>query len=414
MNPSVNLAENDIAAWKSHLSKDPISSRQAIGQAMLSPLPPPKAPTINVQQHRTSETNMKHSIRKISRHTAHIAFEIVDKIHPTGSLKIWRIHTDTDGSVSRAEGKLLGENPKEPRAAIVKVRRGDLVIIYQRISSGGMEPLQKFTISGNFEPLIKECHLPGEPGVLPFDRIVMDDDRNSNFDTSDLKILFRRRRPEWLQYLMDDQLECWRDHTAPLFLGIAPHHLLVKNIELLVTHDPHRALRDYKSLLNRGQLQRCIREQPSAAMRLAFENVPRALRKKHLASHATYLLDNHLQQLTNSELRICSKKDPKTAFKLRSIVAPRRHAIMLAHSYGVVWHTLFGDDRAPFRDETLDSLARYPDEWLAVNEKGFKGIFSKLSNLLGIRLEPVEFQSLVKQMAPRGRQALAEYIAPSV
>ncbi len=149
-------------------------------------------------------------------------------------------------------------------------------------------------------------------------------------------------------------------------------------------------------------------------MRVAFDSVPRRVRRKHLPSHATYLLDNHLQQLTNQELRICSKTVPMSAFTLRCLVPPRRHAIMLAHSYGVVWHTLFGDARTPFRDEVLDSLARYPDEWLSANEKGFKGIFRKLSSLSGIRLKPLEFQSLLKQIAPRGRQDLAEYIAPFV
>jgi len=410
----MNSAGNDIAAWESHRSGDLISSRQAIGQAMLSPLPPPKAPTINVQQHRTSETNMKHSIKKISHHNARIAFEIEDKVHPTGSVKVWQIRKKTDGSTTRAAGIILGEDPKAPRAAIVKVRRGDIVVIYHRTSSNRLKPLQKFNISGSFELLIEECQPPGVPIVLPFEQIPRDDDRKSNFDTCDLKLLYSRRQPEWLQRIMDDQLECWRDHTAPLFLRIAPHRLLIQNMELLVIHDPYRALLDYKDRLNKEQLARCIKAQPSAAMRVAFDSVPRRVRRKHLASHATYLLDNHLQQLTNSELRICSKKDPKTAFKLRSIVPPRRHAIMLAHSYGVVWHTLFGDDRTPFRDEALGSLSRYPDEWLSGNEKGFKGIFRKLSSLSGIRLKPLEFQSLLKQIAPRGRQALAEYIAPFV
>jgi hypothetical protein len=87
---------------------------------------------------------------------------------------------------------------------------------------------------------------------------------------------------------------------------------------------------------------------------------------------------------------------------------------MLAYSYGVVWHRLFGDDRTPFREEVLGSIARYPDEWLAADGKGFKGIFRKLSNLAGIRLESFEFQLLMKRMTPRGRRAFAGYIAPFV
>lgn len=127
-------------------------------------------------------------------------------------------------------------------------------------------------------------------------------------------------------------------------------------------------------------------------------------------SQVTHMLENHLHQLTDTELRICARITPKTSFMLRHLVPPRQHAIMLAHSYGVAWFTIFGDAHHSFREETIESLTRYPEEWLAVSQNGFEGIFRKLSHQLGFRLETFEIQCLLKRISPGGRQALIHYI----
>ncbi len=358
---------------------------------------------------------MKHNTRKISRDSARITFELDDKRFPTRFLKIWRIRKHNDTSVSRAEGIVIGENRYAPRALIVKVLRGDAVVICQQTPHNQIAFLHEYKISETFEPLVGNIHrLKAIGAAMLFDRIEIDKDRNSGIREIDLKLLFRSSHPIWMESLVSDYLEYQREHAVKTFLNIAPHCRVLQDLQLLVSYDPLRALRDHKSLLTKVQLATCIRKDPSAGMRYAFECVPRTRRKIHLREHANHLLKNHLHLLTNSELKICSNASPKAAFLLRGQVPPRQHSIILARSYGVVWHTLIGEARKPFHKETFRSLATYPEEWLAESKNGFEEIFRKLKHLLGINFRPSEFRRLLKNMPPRGQKALAKYIGSNV
>lgn len=358
---------------------------------------------------------MNHSIRNISRDTARIAFELNDFIHPTKTLQILRIERNVDTPASRMEGIIVGENRNEPRAVIVNACRGDIIAIFHPISRGGSKPLFCFRITKNFEPIIENSFGLRGIGAIPrLDRIDVDHGGDCYFNDSNLKLLFRSRHPEWLQRILVEQLECWRDHSAPTFLKVASYQDLMRNIDQLVTHDPYRALRDYKDQLTSKQLMSCIRRQPKAAMRLAFDRIPLELRREHLKSHETFLLENHLYQLTNAELRDCSWADPVTAIRSRHLVSPRQHAIILSCSYTVAWCKIDGAFREPFAKEIFDSLARFPKEWLKGNPNGFVAIFNKLQSLLGIQFKSHELAALLDQMPPAGRKHLTAYLASRI
>lgn len=358
---------------------------------------------------------MNYNIRKTSQRTARLAFQILDEKCPTRFLKIWRIRKNPDSSISRAEGITIGENPNNSRAMVVMVRRGDVVVIVQQMPGDRACFLRHCKIAASFAPIAEDHRKLKErnAGAL-FENIEIESDRSSGLRETELRLLFGSRSPTWLHEIVEKQLDHYREHSVKDYLKLAPNHRIISELQLVVNYDSLRSLRDYKKHLTDAQIKRCIRKDPTAGMRYAFESVPRTLRRKHLVTHATHLLTNHLHQLTAAELRTCSKKSPQTAFLVRDRLTLRLRSIILARTYGVAWHTLIGDARFPFRDEILLSLTRHPEEWLAVAKNGFEEIFRRLSNLLDINLEHPEFEKLINDIEPQGKKALAEYIVAFV
>lgn len=358
---------------------------------------------------------MNYNKRQINRTTARIVFQYDDKRYPTKFLKIWSIRKNYDGSISRAEGIVLGPNRHHTRALVVKVKQGDTIVIFQQTPQNNLGFLSEFKISETFEPITGNVERLREMGAaLLFEQIRIDNDPSSRIEELDLKLLFQSRNPEWMIRIMSEQLNYWRDRSARKFLNVAPRNIVIENLRLLVHYNPRWALEEFKALLTREQVLTCIRKDPSAGMNFAFESIPRKLRKLHLLAHANHLLENCLELLTNSELRVCAKAAPRTAFLVRDQMPPRRRSIILARSFGVVWHTLIGTPRSNFRKEAIESLSEFPQEWLDASGNGFEEIFRKLEHLLGIMLEPFEIQRLLVKMNLRGQSELAKYISSHV
>ena len=114
--------------------------------------------------------------------------------------------------------------------------------------------------------------------------------------------------------------------------------------------DPARALAEFKNSLGRRTASGMCRKNPDAAVHHAFERISRADRAGLIRRHATYVLNHHLDWLTELELEVASGADPMTAFSLRHFMEGRRLAILLARSYpasffvggtatGAVWWT---------------------------------------------------------------------------
>ena len=355
---------------------------------------------------------MNYNIRRIDRNTARIVFEYNNSQFSSKFLQIWRLRKMQDGQISRAKGIVLGQDARQTLALISKVSHGDTLVIFQKMPKNNLGFLYIFKISKTLEPIAGRVEKLREVGAaLMFDQIKIDDDTCSSIEDRDLKVLLRNRTPEWIRSIIDAQLDYWRERNPRRFLNVAPQNRVSENLQLLVYLDPERSLSEFQAMLSRTQLLTCIRKSPSAGMRFAFESVPRKLRKLHLIAHADYLVENHLKLLTNSELRACATASPKKAFLARGKMPPRQQAIIVAHTYGVVWHTLLGKSRSDFRGEAIESMTQFPEEWLCGRKDGFQEIFRKLRNLLGIVLEPCEIGKLFDEMSPQGRSELVKYIS---
>ena len=125
----------------------------------------------------------------------------------------------------------------------------------------------------------------------------------------------------------------WSHDCPSLFLRVAPPSEVQKSIALLVRYDPRRALAEYSGALDADQFQICMERNPEAAVRHAFERIPRADRIGLVRTYSTLALNHHLDRMTEMELEVASGADAMTAFHLRHFLDGRRHAILLSKSY---------------------------------------------------------------------------------
>lgn len=360
---------------------------------------------------------MNYCIRRTATQTARIAFELTPPLPTEAHFEILRIRTQVGSSVSQPDGILLRCPDLGVDAVVVNAEVGDMIVIRRKTDDERSAPHQCYRIGASFLPrLIDASKLQFSNLMLvpPASRIETEDGRVIHFKDHDLKNLFRGKHPGWLQAIIEAQLRQWREYAPATYVRLAPREWLHRDVFLVAIHDPYRALMDFKDRLTQDQLSFAIRRLPSAAVRFAFDKIPRKLRSKYLREHATYILENNLQHLSNTELRTCSWKDALTAFKIRGSVLPRRSAIMLSSTYTVAWIGNHGVARLELRQEILNSLLEFPDEWLKSNTKGLEFVFMKLKSLLGIQFDDAELRLMLKTMPPKGRTALSNYISERI
>ena len=380
------------------------------------PVPCASAHQPNPSHNPNMNHNMNLNIRKTSQYDARVAFELTHPFAPSDPTGVWRIRYYPASPVPVTEGIILESDHQKPRTVVVNARIGDIVAIRHKAAHQSMAAYLCYIIDYSLKPrFIENFYQPFKSlgFAAPASRTEADG-RVMNHDENDLKSLLRGKHPRWLQKFVDGQLLRWREHLPAEFVRLAPREWLDRDVILVAVHDPYLAVKDYRDRLTEKQLEFCIRRLPPGAARLLFAQIPRKLRSKHLKQHATYILENHLHQLSDAELRRCSWGDPLTAFKTRHVVSARRSAIMLASTYPVAWIPNHGTSKADLRNEIFDSLLQYPDVWLKSNTKGIEYIFKRLNCRLGIRFEVSELAALLGQMPPIARSALAKYISSRI
>lgn len=141
-----------------------------------------------------------------------------------------------------------------------------------------------------------------------------------------------------------------------------------------------------------------------------FDRILRADRVNLVRSHATYVLNHHLDQITELELEVASGVDPKTAFSLRHFLEGRRHAILLARSYPAA---LFAGhaDGSGLAGEVKRSLLDYPRIWHRIHQHSFAILFKGLASTMGIVFSGAEMLELESRLGKRLTKELRSYIA---
>jgi hypothetical protein len=353
-------------------------------------------------------------IRKTGRDIARIAFEIQTPFRDNSMrIEILRKSHEEGEVTCRPEGLLLDVGATSPLAIIAHVHRSDEIIVRVRDLTSQVIHESRFSISETFTP--RRTHSVDTMAITkPRHRIEADDGTLVLMDESDLKRLFRDLHPAWLQNRINKTLEMWRKENPALFLRVAPSARIAQNASLLVRYEPERALEVFKDDLNDELLSICIQRRPEAAIRHAFDKIPRADRIGLVRRYSTYVLDHYLDRLTELELEVASSADAMTAFKLRHFVDDRRHALLLAKSYPAMFFAVPREDWSHLEAEVRQSVLEHPRIWRRSHYYSFIILFRSLHSTLGIYFSGEELRQLSENLGSKLKIELQQYISSNI
>jgi hypothetical protein len=215
----------------------------------------------------------------------------------------------------------------------------------------------------------------------------------------ELKKLFCDHHPKWLRSRLDAVLDSWEMEIPMFFLRVAPRARIARNLPLLIQHEPQRALAEFHKLLDVDQLRHCIQQEPFAAVQYVFEKIPRTVRIGLVRKHSTFLLEHHLDRLTERELVVASCADAKTAFTLRHFVEGRCHAIMLSNSYPASFFMERLIHGPEFFVEVMESVFEHPRIWRNSHHQSFIILFRALESTLGVAFTAVELLAMSQKLS---------------
>jgi hypothetical protein len=297
---------------------------------------------------------------------------------------------------------------------IVNVCPRDIIIIRFYNESGILVHQERFRISKSFIPELFQKKPMSRKAVTPQIDLTTGTGNLVHMRPDDLKKLFCDQQPKWLRCRLDAVLDSWELEIPMFFLRMAPRAKIARNLPLLIQHEPQRALSEFHKLLDVDQLLFCIQQEPFAAIIHAFGRIPRSVRIGLVRKFSTYVLDHHLDRLTDRELVAASCADAKTAFPLRHFVEGRRHAIMLASSYPASFFLEEHTRGSDFFAEVKDSVLEHPLIWRNSHHQSFPILFRALASTLGVAFSGVELLTLSKKLGPGLRTELKNCIASRI
>ena len=361
----------------------------------------------------TSQTP-NYCIRRTGRDIARIAFEIQTPLQNHDlRTEILRKSHDEGKVACRLEGLLLNAGVTRPLVIIAHVHRGDEIIVRFRTQADVIIQDSHFRVSKTFAP--EQIHCADKcPVTSPPHSIESDYGALILMDECDLIRLFRDRHPAWLQNQVNKPLEMWRKENPSLFLRVAPSAKIAQYASLLVRHEPERALEEFKDDLDDELLSICIERRPEAAIRHAFDKIPRADRIGLVRRYSTYVLDHYLDRLTELELEVASSADAMTAFMLRHFVDDRRHALLLAKSYPAAFFTEPREDWSQLEAEVRQSVLAHSRIWRRSHYYSFIILFRSLQSTLGINFSGEELLKLSENFGTKLKHELQQYIASNI
>jgi hypothetical protein len=349
---------------------------------------------------------------------ARVAFQVVPPLAGTFlRTEILREYPDGHRFRSRRDGLLPRADGEATLIAITHVCRKDLIIIRYHNDSGNLICEDRLRISDTFVPeaqYLEKIPLASAIVAIPPQGIRPGAEAIVHMHVNDLRQLYCDRHPKWLQSRLDVVLDSWEKEIPSFFVRVAPRARIARNLPLLIHHDPQRALFEFQRLLGAKQLQHCIRKEPFAAVQHAFPRIPRALRIGLVRKFSTYVLEHHLDRLTEQELKAASCGDAKTAFPLRHFVEGRRHAIMLANSYPASFFLVGHTSGLDFLAEVKDSVHEHPLVWRNSHHQSFAILFCALASTLGVVFTGRELLALSQKLGPALRQELRIFIGSGI
>jgi hypothetical protein len=300
--------------------------------------------------------------------------------------------------------------------AIIHVLPQDVIVIRYFNETGVLVHIDRFRISESFmpEPVVFEMGAPLNKVVIQRHDLSPGAGTLVHMNADELKKLFCDHHPKWLRSRLDAVLDSWELEIPMFFLRVSPRARIARNLPLLIQHEPQRVLTEFQRRLDRDQLHHCIQQEPFAAVQHAFAKIPRNVRIGLVRKFSSFVLEHHLDCLTELELVAASCADGKTAFPLRHFVEGRRHALMLANSYPASFFMEQHCHGPEFLTEVMDSVLEHPRIWWSSHHQSFAILFRALASTLGVMFTGMELLALSQKLGRALREELQKHIVSRI
>lgn len=362
------------------------------------------------------QNQIKHTHRRVGRDSIRIAFQLPNP-YTAKPFKVWRIRDEHEVHSFHLEGIVLEPANNGCPAVVAHVRAGDVVMVTHHPQNGIAPPHRGFFIGESLEPVQMDDLSPYAANQTITNGPLMDFDGRQflHFREEDLREFMRAQHPQWLKEHVDATLRVWRTEAPDLFANIAPTRWLTRKPWLLAMHDPKRALAEFPHLIKGNLGQYCIRRMTAPASRALARFLPSKLKPSQIYQNAEFLLANHVNDLTDDQMRACARANPKAALQqFPGTVDPRHRAILLSCSFNASWTNPSLLRSEDFRCAVLDSLADNFTEWMISNPEGLAIVLDNIAVRLQLPPNASELVRMLDRLGPEGRQALAAHIAAQV
>lgn len=365
------------------------------------------------------QNHIKHNHRRINRDSIRIAVQLPGS-YDLKPFKVWRIRPQEGIHDFCLDGFFL-DNPKTRSRTVVTHAQSDDVIMITFTPPENTVPVPVgFRINSKGAPEMVASLPAYSSNDIITQGPLMDFDgyRYIHASEKDLRAFMGARHPDWLQDQVNATLRAWRTEAPNLFFKVAPAHLLGKRIWLLAYHDPRKALENHSGDLGTDLRRFCVRRLvPPNRNRIRTLNreLPDALKPLHQYSNAAYLLEHHLAELDDTQIRICANKNPQAALaRYPRVTAPRIRALLISCAFRHAWpyRALMADPG--FHRDVIESVVEHPNEWTTSNPEGLVGVLRLIAQRIPFRPTPDELKEMINGLDPVLRQSVAEFVAARI
>lgn len=360
--------------------------------------------------------NMQHTHRRINRKNFRIFFELPAP-YPEKPFKVWRIRHHNDSNSFQLEGLILTV-PKDNRHAVVAhVLPGDVVMVTHKTENGITPPNRGFQIGNDLVPVPMNNLVPFFHNYIITDGPLLDFDGTHflHFREHDLRDFFQAKHPSWLQSHVDETLRLWRTQAPDLFTRIAPSWWASQSPWHMALMNPRVALEQHQKQLGENLRRYCIRRLVPNKDRALNRLLPTALKSGNHYENVAFLLQHHLADLDDTQLRICAFKNPQAALaRYPRVTAPRIRALLLSCAFRHAWpnRALMADPA--FQRDVIDSVIEHPNEWTTSNPEGLVAVLRLIAQRIPFRPTSDELKQMINGLDPALRQSVADFAAARI
>ncbi len=217
-------------------------------------------------------------------------------------------------------------------------------------------------------------------------------------DEKDLEALFSTDWPEWLRPALEAQLRYWRIHHLEHYYRYTPWEMSGDDLWRCIKGTPSQALRRFGHLLTESQRRLCCKKDPRAAAAFSLETLCRVTRRRALDEYPEDVLRHAAHHLTDSELVHLGATKPLPVFRFYGCLLERQKALALSSALKQGRSTF--QRPALSREFLLGSLVEFPEQWLAGAGPELEDVLMVLNTQCGLITNWTELMEIHGRLEP--------------